>query len=68
MRWQGGNGGREVKCQGGRFLVLFKVGECRISPRFLLFANFLYWRVEMFQVLSKINYSKIFSSFYYSLI
>ena len=68
MRRQGGNGGTEVRCQGERFLVLFKVGECRISPRFLLFANFLSWRVEVFQVLSKINYSKIVSSFYYSLI
>ena len=31
-----------------------------MSPRFHLFSNFLYWRVDLFQVLSKINYNKTF--------
>ena len=39
-----------------------------MSPRFHLFANFLYWRVDVFQVLSKINYNKIVSSTYYILV
>ena len=33
MRWQGGRVG------GGRFLVLFKGGEHRTSPRFYLFVS-----------------------------
>ena len=37
MRWQGGEGGRVVRWDGGRFLVLFKGGGCRVSPRFHLF-------------------------------
>ena len=37
MRWQVGKGGRVVRYQGRRFLVLFKSGECRVSPRFHLF-------------------------------
>ena len=28
-----------VKCKGGRFLVLFKGGDCRVSPRFHLFVS-----------------------------
>ena len=39
MRWQGGKGGRVVKWEGGRFLVLFKGGEHRVSPRFYLFVS-----------------------------
>ena len=30
-RWQSGKGRRVVKWQGGRFLVLFKSGEHRVS-------------------------------------
>ena len=37
VRWQGGKSGRMVKWQGGRFLVLFKIGGCKVSPRFHLF-------------------------------
>ena len=43
------HGFQEVKCQwevgevgeweGGRFLILFKEGEHRVSPRFYLFAS-----------------------------
>ena len=36
MRWQGGKGRRVVRWEGGRFLVLFKSGEYRVSPRFYL--------------------------------
>ena len=36
MRWQGGKGERVVRWEGGRFLVLFKDGEHRVSPRFYL--------------------------------
>ena len=36
MRWQGGKGERVVGWEGGRFLVLFKGGEHRVSPRFYL--------------------------------
>ena len=39
MRWQGGKGRRVVKWQGGRFLVLFKCGGHRMSPRFQLFVS-----------------------------
>ena len=39
MRWQGGKGGRVVRWEGGRFLVLFKGGEHRVSPRFYLFVS-----------------------------
>ena len=39
VRWQGGKGGRMVKWQGGRFLVLFKSGGHRLSPRFHLFVS-----------------------------
>ena len=37
MRWQGGKGGRVVRWDGGRFLVLFKGGEHRVCPRFYFF-------------------------------
>ena len=37
--WQGGKGRRVVKWQGGRFLVLFKCGGHRVSPRFHLFVS-----------------------------
>ena len=39
MRWQGGEGRRVVRSEGGRFLVLFKGGECRVTPRFYLFVS-----------------------------
>ena len=39
MGWQGGKGGRVVRCEGGRFLVLFKDGEHWVSPRFYLFVS-----------------------------
>ena len=39
MRWQGGKGGRVVRLEGGRFLVLFKGGEHRVSRRFYLFVS-----------------------------
>ena len=39
MRWQCGKDGRMVKWEGGRFLVLFKGGEHRVSPRFCLFVS-----------------------------
>ena len=39
VRWQGGKGGRVVRWKGGRFLVLFKGGGCRVSPRFHLFVS-----------------------------
>ena len=39
MRWQGGKDRRVVRWHGGRFLVLFKGGECRMSPRFYLFVS-----------------------------
>ena len=38
-RWQVGKGGRVVRWEGGRFLVSFKVGEHRVSPRFYLFVS-----------------------------
>ena len=36
MTWEGGKGGRMVRWEGGRFLVLFKGGEHGVSPRFYL--------------------------------
>ena len=39
MKWQGGKGGRVVKWQGERLLVLFKSRGRRVSPRFHLFAS-----------------------------
>ena len=39
MWWQGGKGGRVVRWEGGMFLVLFKGGERRVSPRFHLFVS-----------------------------
>ena len=38
-RWQDGKGRRVVKWQGGRFLVLFKSGVHRASPRFHLLVS-----------------------------
>ena len=43
-------------------------GRRRMGPKFHLLANFLHWRVDVFQVLSKINYNKIVSITYYILI
>ena len=39
MKWQGGKGGRVVRWEGERFLILFKVGEHRVSPRFYFFVS-----------------------------
>ena len=39
MRWQGRKGGQVVRWEGGRFLVLFKGGVNRVSPRFYLFVS-----------------------------
>ena len=39
MRSQVGKGGRVMRWEGGRFLVLFKGGEYRVSPRFYLFVS-----------------------------
>ena len=38
VRWQGEKVGRVVRWQGGRFLVIFRDGECRVRSRFHLFA------------------------------
>ena len=40
MGWQVGKGGRVVKQQGRRFLVLFKSNGCRMGPRFHFFFVF----------------------------
>ena len=37
-RWDG-KGGRVVRWEGGRFLVLFKGRKHRVSPRFYLFVS-----------------------------
>ena len=39
MRWQGRKGKRVVRWEDGRFLVLFKGGEHRVSPRFYVFVS-----------------------------
>ena len=39
MRLEGGEGRRVVRLQGGEFLVLFKGGECRVTPRFHTFIS-----------------------------
>ena len=39
MRWQGGKGRRVVRWESGRFLVLLKGGEHKMSPRFYLFVS-----------------------------
>ena len=39
IRRQDGKGGRVVRWKGGRFLVLCKGGERRVSPRFHLFVS-----------------------------
>ena len=36
VRWQGEKGGRMVRQKGGRYLVLFKDGRYKLSPRFHL--------------------------------
>ena len=41
MRREGGEGARVVRWEVGRFLVLFKGGGCRVSPRFYLFCLML---------------------------
>ena len=38
-RWEGGKGGRVMRWEGGRFLVLFKDWEHRVSPRFNFFVS-----------------------------
>ena len=35
MRWQDGGGGRVVRWDGGRFLLLFRGRGHRVSPRFI---------------------------------
>ena len=35
--WKGRKDGRVVRWEGGRFLILFKGGGCRVSPIFNLF-------------------------------
>ena len=40
VRWHGRTDARVVKCQGGRFPVLFKGGERRVRPRFHLFVSY----------------------------
>ena len=39
MRWKVGKGGKVVRWEGGGFLVLFKGGGCRVTPRFHLFVS-----------------------------
>ena len=39
VRWQGGKGERMVRQKGGRYLVLFKGGGHKMSPRFNLFVS-----------------------------
>ena len=39
VRWQGGKDGRMVCQEDGRYLVLFKGGGHRMSPRFHLFVS-----------------------------
>ena len=34
MRWQGGEGGGVARSEGGRFLVLFKGGGCRMNQTY----------------------------------
>ena len=41
MSREGGEGARVVRWEGGRFLVLFKGGGYRVSPRFYLFCLML---------------------------
>ena len=64
-RWERRERGEVARWEVPGFI---QSGGYRISPGFHLFANFLYWRVDVFQVLSKINYNKIVSSTYYILI
>ena len=46
VRGQGEEGGRVVKWEGGRFLVMFKGGGCRVSPRFHFFVSDVNQRKE----------------------
>ena len=47
VRWQVEKGGRVVKWQGGRFLVVFKGGGRRVTPRFhLLFLMLIKRKIE----------------------
>ena len=39
VRWQGGKGGRMVRQKGGRYVVLFKSGGHKMSPKFHLFVS-----------------------------
>ena len=39
VRWQGGKGGRMLRQKGGRYLVLFKSGGHKMSPRFHIFVS-----------------------------
>ena len=39
VRWQVRKDGRVARWQGGRFLVLFIDGRCRVKPRFHLFIS-----------------------------
>ena len=38
-RWERWKGNEVARWEGGRFLVLFKGGEHRVSPRFYLFVS-----------------------------
>ena len=64
-RWE-----RRERGEVARWEVLdfIQGGGRRMSPSFHLFANFLHWRVDVFQVLSKVNYNKIVSVTYSILI
>ena len=39
VRWQGGKSGRMVRQKGWRYLVLFKDGKHKMSPRFHFFVS-----------------------------
>ena len=39
VRWLGGKGGKMVSHKGGRYLVLFKDGGHKMSPRLHLFVS-----------------------------
>ena len=39
VKRQAGKGGKVVRSEGGRFLVLFKHAGCKLSPRFHLFVS-----------------------------
>ena len=53
-KWLGEKEGRVVGWKGGRFLVLFQDGGCRVSPRFhLFFSDVNQWnkRADGFKIL-----------------